>query len=178
MKASIWLVRVAAMACVACLLAFEAHRAHGFTIRTPSSLTVFDAKGKRVGKVLDMDFPTPLRAVVALEINRFLVLLLVDKDGFTSFLDRLRFESTDCTGPAYVDPPFPTNLLSISPAAVAMPGSTVYAPTGGAQTFTERSSRAVPNGGCEIPTPNERLGVLATPLIDLNTVFTGPFSVR
>ena len=143
-------------------------------VRSANELTVFDADGVKVGRVFgDPEFPT-----VVLEVDgRWFALQVRRSQAQSSF--SLLFETADCAStPAYMDP---QGDRLVQMPALGLPGTTVYLPdlTAPIQTVTVRSFR---DFGEECrnfsPTPLTLPLVPAVAIIDLDTVFTPPFSVR
>jgi len=99
------------------------------------------------------------------------------------------WESTDCTGVAYLSVNTslsgPSNhyIPSSSPAiAVGPPGSTVYVENGPPvlKTFHSNSVGARATSACVDldPFPLYTVSVPARPLVDMNTLYKPPFTVR
>lgn len=183
-----WVVAVAILSSLTCLLAFATSIAFadGPFIRSPAFLVVYDAKGKLVGNVFSVAAPTdPLQSVVtALKVGkRAFFALQVFRDHFAGNVRALFFESPDCSGSPFVITADQANALT-PVVAVSRPGSTVYLadPRGIPHTITVGSELAA-DGTCTIPTDpdgapvTQSQAIPAIPVIDLNTVFTPPFSV-
>ena len=141
-------------------------------------LTVVDAEGTTVGRALVLK---GLNATVALRIDGQVVGLDVFRDFFLGTLDSdLLFESSDCSGPAFIRQEDAMASLP-APSFVFAPGRTIYIPDAEAEvrTITVRSSswRSIRDPYACGPW-HEDPGVLVRPMrptIDLNTVFTPPF---
>jgi len=143
-------------------------------VRPINRLVVFDAKGVTLGAVFfDVNQPE-----VVLEINGRLLSIRADRNRLFAE-GALLFESSDCTGSPLTDPA--TDFV-LPFAAIAPPGTTVYLPQQGAtpQPITANSAfNSAPTFGCEqISPPATFLLVSAVAVIDLDTLFTPPFSVR
>lgn len=104
----------------------------------------------------------------------------LDKTGFL-YAGELFFSSDDCSGTPYTTPPDPSTDL-ILPTLVMLPGKTIYVPDPNAvaksvalQSIQEKDNPCEPTscGGNVCPHL-----VPAIPLVDLDTYFTPPFTVR
>ena len=83
-------------------------------LQPENQLTVVDARGKRVGIALwgeTSRIGHPLW--VALRVDGGAFLIGVDRNGFRS-VERLSFESNDCSGIPFIDTPYPDQLLPYS----------------------------------------------------------------
>lgn len=128
--------------------------AHGQSLHTVGQLTVFDADGKTVGKVLDAGNPSgeAVHVNVAFKVGgpgtsgtTFLV-LNVYRDGFATDADEgiippVAWESNDCSGTPFLGRfiystgiPYPGGSMPL--VAVGIPGNTVYVETGPPQEVT------------------------------------------
>ena len=158
------------------------------SVRSPALLAVFDAKGDMVGNVVGLATPvTPLQSVVvALKVGKrkTVFALQVFRDRFEGNVPTLLFESPTCSGtPLLISADQAKTLTPV--VAVASPGSTVYLadPEATPRTITVGSEQAA-DGTCTTPTGpdgapvTQANAVPALPVIDLNTRFTPPFSVR
>ncbi len=148
----------------------------GQTFQPIDQLSVVDANGKAVGKLVDLYKGSAGTAIVALKANDFIFTVFIHRDTFETA--DLCFESADCSGPAVscdcLDPP----LIGAAAAVVSSPGNTLYAPAAGAapRQVMLQSTRSADgtcqglSGGfaCDVALPIQ-------PLIDLNTLFTPPF---
>lgn len=132
------------------------------------TLEVIDAAGKEVGTVVGTDVAG--HAVVAMKASGVVVLLGVSGSGFDASL-ALAYQSTDCTGQAFL---FPTNNL-VTPAAVAPPGQTLYIQSGPFQTVALGS--LFESGACS-NFPITEVMAPASPQVDLSSFFPAPFHVE
>ena len=159
---------------------FSTSTAYTQTIEPVDELRVFDANGNEVGKVLTiegLEFP-----LVAFRLDGHLVVLAVLRDSLEGG-DFLFFESTGCSGTPFLLIRNPDAIERLARAATVPPGTTVWVrdPDGAIQTVTVRSqlvpSRFTPS--CQNIGPNTTQAVPALgPLVNLDEVFTPPFSVR
>ena len=145
-------------------------------VRPVRQVVVVDSKGKTVGAVFG---GSRARVTVLLEVEQHLAAVEVARDRF--YPGNLCFESENCLGTPWLCAGFspvydPPGLLS--PAVIRPPGQTLYVPAPGTQLErrTIRSSLK-PDDVCET---NEFTGYMLPlhPLLDLNTVFTPPFSLK
>ena len=141
---------------------------------------VVDATGQKVGETIRLDGVT---ATVVVTLQGMKFPLEVTTQGF-SLTNPLTFNSSDCSGPPYVNlstvgniPPFPPLMRRW----VALPGATLYIPDptrdplpgGGLGSWLN------PTGPCFSGTLRGGPFAPVTPLVDLNTVgFTVPFSLQ
>jgi hypothetical protein len=97
------------------------------------------------------------------------------KQAFDSSPSWVLYESTDCTGTAYLE--FDKQKKSELPVAV-VGGQTVYTPdpSGTPKMLTTRSGAS--QGAACAPFETRNLVAPAIPAIDLATQFTGPFKVE
>jgi hypothetical protein len=91
------------------------------------ALSIYDANGKKVGKVLDMN--DGRAATVPVRIAGTTILLTVHRDYMWAAGPSLSFESTDCTGTPYIEAS--TSYL-VTEATTCDPNLTVYVPQPGA----------------------------------------------
>jgi hypothetical protein len=146
-------------------------------LRSRTSVAVVDAKGVKVGDVFSLvDICCGLIGAVAFEVNKEIFVVLVSPQGFTADEPNVvLFTSSDCSSPPFVVAEGGPTLFPA--AAVTAPGSTVYLAEPDA-TFEHlaNSWRLVSDGSC---VPFGELGALpAHVVINLDTLFTPPFSVR
>src|SRR5262249_1661598 len=97
-----------------------AQAAHAGVVSRVSRLTVYDARGTKVGSELLGGGPS--QAVVALRISGQLVALAIDRNQFVGFGTPLFFESTDCTGAMW--------MFTQNDSPTLVPAGTIYAPGG------------------------------------------------
>jgi hypothetical protein len=153
----------------------------GQTIQSVSGLMVIDANGKSVGSVIAPD--TVGTNAVALQVDGHVFLLNFTRTTITARTARIFFESSNCTGTAYLDTSSDgINFDALIPESViAPPGQTVYV-ADTTDTPTRRmlgSQFGLTTDDC-VPTPSVlRLTVVrALPLLDLATnPFAPPFRV-
>lgn len=172
-------------------VAVGASHAAAESLKSLKQLKVFDATGKKVGDVLSMKeysagYPNGSSPIVALKFGGHVFTVEVLRHQLSGNLsDLLYFQSQDCTGTpylrGYLGAPalFGDQADVLLAAHVSAPGKTVYLPVPGSIS----QSRSVQSswwrdGVCQLGGDAGLLSVPAFPLIDLNTVFTPPFSVR
>lgn len=162
--------------------------------RPTQQLAVYDADGKRLGIVTGGEYAfgqfVPL---VPFLVDEVPLMLLVYRDGFFQH-STVAWESSNCSGT-----PFVISLRSSSSSmpvvAIGLPGNTVYIENGPAKTVNIRSYSTAPVGWLDYP-PLQRsacapweglqpgasqprqVTIPARPLVDMNTQFKPPFTVR
>lgn len=153
------------------------------------TLRVFDANGKKVGEVIAVPSPGgPVVTALKVGARRFPLWVyqagFAGDDGTTGFGaagTRVYFETSDCSGTAFAVPG------SILPhIVVARPGRTVYfADSAEAPqpiiwlSFLPETSQGQDPGACSSEGGPQMINAVpAIPLIDLDTQFTPPLSVR
>lgn len=145
---------------------------------------VVDATGVRVGPVVSFDANLLDSVVVAFRHSGMVIPLHVQRTRFLPFRYlQLWFEATDCSGPPLVEGGASTPWSDLpfqfaQDAVVGLPGSTIYVPDthpGGSFTTVRSYERL---GACTQGAGESRFLYPARPLIDLNTLFAPPFSVR
>lgn len=152
-------------------------------------LTVVDANGKRVGRVMGIDhLSNHVTPIVVLKLNQLPISLSVTRSGFQIPGSEILWESLDCSGPAFLffDSPSASSESLFQPGAVGYPGQTVYTTLPGGEPRVIR----VGSGSVRFPgQPSSALCwqpsvvweptvVPARAVIDLNTQFTAPYSLR
>jgi hypothetical protein len=154
-----------------------------------SSFAVYDANDTKVGELIGSTDRTLQPAEVLFRIDGHSFVLSVFADRFAGTSDRVYFEGDNCVGRSFL---FLSSTLSqVRPTllpliAVAPPGSTVYLAEnhGPAQTFhynstLTASSLSTAGGVCDSPGGNNPINARqATPLVDLDTMFTPPFRIQ
>jgi len=135
---------------------------------------VIDSKGVQVGQYAGTGGQV---AVVVLEVNGFLATLYAYADRLSGN-SILASESTDCSGPLFTT----TMPVTTFPrTGVAPPGNTMMVadPNGVGQEITVRAYRSA-FGTCDIIGGSgfPATGYPMIPLVDLDTMFTPPFSVK
>ncbi|MBI3030257.1 MAG: hypothetical protein HYY64_12165 [Candidatus Rokubacteria bacterium] len=142
-------------------------------------MTVVDSVGTQIGGVVGLTFDGSQRVLanVVLQQDGRMIALIVYPDHFEGTGPSLSYESTDCTGTPLFDGDFNTMIL---PGTIEGPGSTVYVPDTSTppQALTAKSLLQlgmcfpVP-GGFGLPS-----AIPAVPLVDLDTLYTPPFSLQ
>ena len=146
-------------------------------IQSVDELTVVDATGKKVGKLIDTGAEKDFVDVVLQAGTTTFVKLTVLRDGLGSSID-VAFASTDCSGTAYFvqDDSVDSGGHSLFAAAgVAPPGHTLYVEDTGATartvtvgSFFSSDVGCYPGGFAvdAVPGPS---------MVDLDALFTPPF---
>ena len=135
---------------------------------------VVDGNGQRVGNIIGVDSNTP---VVLLNAAGQLFSLKVTKDSFIGTNATVFFQEPNCSGQAMVAS-FGGMLRE---AEVGPLGSTVYTavdPNAEPTTFPGASRYQTLDGVCVNVVGDVTDALLASPLIDLDTVFVPPFQVQ
>lgn len=161
-------------------------------LQPTQQLTVYDADGKKVGIVSGGDDAySEFLPLVSFKVDSVPFMLFVFREGFVA-AEAVLWESPNCSGVPYIPSGivgYPTERSSLPLVAVGIPGSTVYVENGAPQSVTVRSYSTIPLGAprdrpalptrCESQiTPWTRVVVPARALIDMNTLYKPPFSVR
>lgn len=153
---------------------------------------VVDADGDELGSVLGLNGPT---AVVLIDFEGRLFSLNVLKDRLFGTQGPLFFTTNNCTGTPYI-PVLPTALVTLS--TIAPPGNSLYAenpnsipliitalsvlqpsfPGGPPASCQPTTPPPPPPGVPPPPGPPQIFAIAALRLVDLDTVFTAPFSIR
>lgn len=177
-----------AIACLAALGFKLLSFAQGQGVKPVGHVTVVDSRGKTVGAALGgvglitvaSARGTQIHPTVLLRVGDRLAAVNIDRQGF--FGGTLFFQSTDCSGTAW----FPTPPLGGRPSllpqtSVGPPGQTLYMEAAGAipQTVT-LNSRVGEGFSCTATffSPITVSAVTAQPLVNLETEFTPPLSLR
>lgn len=130
---------------------------------------VIDSTGKNVGHVIGVDAFGA--TAVAFPFHGKPLPIGVGRSSFTQ--EGLSYTTSDCTGQAYQDasntPFLTTTVLGTN--------NTLYVENGPIQTVTLMSTLYPPPQGCSPFTFTDSNMVPMTPVLDLNKVFTPPFSV-
>lgn len=161
-------------------------------------LVVFDIAGKRVGPVIDIDSLSGgfgsgseyRTAVVAFRSNDMSFPVRVMRNRFGGYQEVV-FESTDCSGPAFMEPLFFAAGFNVPPAlplvGVGFPGTTVYVADSGAatQTIVAGTKTGLNNFPIiDLPEDCTDIGgqtleaIPAQTFTNLDNKFTPPFVVR
>ena len=139
-------------------------------------LLVVDASGNIVGPVI-IGTPSPS---VAIKVGSAIVAVEVGSNGFLNPAPdspQLDYATSNCSGQVYLPSNIgPSNYL-ITPAAVGLPGQTLYIQSGPAQPEVLIQSQFI-NGTCEVlQIPTNRHEAPAAPTVDLGSMFLAPFKV-
>ena len=149
---------------------------NGQVLRKVRSLVVVDASGKTVGGVIAAD---KTEVTVAFQIGEQFVLIPLKNDGFV--IGTLNYQTSDCSGTAFLDSP--STGAPFPNSAVAPPGKTLYLPDPNAapETVVVKSIFFTFESfiGCDTEGGGQvSLEIPAKAVVDLNTLFTPPFTVR
>ena len=138
---------------------------------------VVDSAGTVVGSItgFTVDGPRLVLPQVVLQRDGRLVGLLVHPDRFEGSGQSLAYASMDCTGPAWLSGPFATLIL---PGTIEGPGQTVYIPDPSATPGLVTAQSILQMGTCFTFQFDVSSAVPAIPLVDLNTLFIPPFSLK
>jgi hypothetical protein len=144
-------------------------------------LAVYDAEGKRIGIVSGGAQIVDMLPLVSFKIEAVPFMLFVYRNGFGP--GQLVWESENCTGQAYFIVYTADGLSSLQTAAIGPPGNTVYVEDGAPVTKTTHSMSVA--GGqsstcrnlAPFSNPPETV-VPMRPLVDMNTLYKPPFTVR
>jgi hypothetical protein len=153
-------------------------------LKSLSALTVVDAHGTKVGSVISLLLLNPalgnVTALVAFAVGQQPLVLLVGPRGFVSTGGPF-FNSKNCSGPPLVSSGVVLNSI-VEPPAIGVPGHTVYLSEPGAmaQDFaTFDGTQLALDGTCQPVHFDSNISLLpARAVVDLDTLFTPPFSVR
>jgi hypothetical protein len=155
-------------------------------LKDRNSLTVVDAHGTKVGELFDVSGQFGGSGLIVFEVDRRLVVLGVDAQGFIGGGPAVVFQSATCSGPPFIF--MLDDQLSILPRslfaarAIGGPGRTLYLEHPEAIPFvldTFSGSRLTPEGTCPPVVRGDTVTLIqAQPVVDLDTLFTPPFSVR
>lgn len=155
-------------------------------------LAVYDSGGKKVGDVTGAQYYLgPFVPQVSFKVEDFPFMLLVFRDGFVQGSEVL-WESAACSGAPFVlgSTSYGHPMSSSMPiVAVGLPGSTVYVEDGPARVITVRSYSSQPVLGTDPSLGSSQCGRAAPflssyptyparPLINMDTEFKPPFTVR
>jgi hypothetical protein len=147
-------------------------------------LEVYDGNGAQIGKLIDVAFGSPGVPRVALAHNGWSFVVLVVRDRFDGNVEGPFFESPDCSGSPFVgDSSTPMPSVAVHAPGPGLTGFQVYLgdPVVAPQDLTMKSRlvKAAPraSGQCE-PIDEIRQVRPALPLVDLDSLFIPPFTVR
>jgi hypothetical protein len=178
---------VVSLAAIGVLLALTAS---GQKLRPTQQLTVYDADGKKVGVIAGGDYTdSEFLPLVPFKVDDVPFMLLVFRDGFVGYRVVV-WESANCSGTPFLTLSNPSAPSSLPRVGVGLPGSTVYVEDGPARTITAGSYSTYPFPGANQPPwipsqctraqvfPWTAMAVPARALIDMDTLFKPPFTVR
>ncbi|MGH8063666.1 MAG: hypothetical protein ACRERE_00210 [Candidatus Entotheonellia bacterium] len=163
---------------------------HAQELKPHPLMMVVDANGRRVGLLIGIDRATrdgvPSDVWVAFKVDEHVFALRLHKDrflgtvnGFPEGEPGVGFESTDCSGTAFVATEASDESTLLPVTQVAGPGSTVYLQQSGApsQLIAMQSLLNV-DDVCRSGFLRNSRAYPALPLVDLAPLFTPPFHVR
>lgn len=150
-------------------------------LRAKSSITVFDSKGKKVGKVLTLH--SGIVPIVAFAVNKRIVALWVFSNRLAGNRDQVYFESADCTGTPFIqtlsESFFPEAMPSLL-AAISNSTDTLYVvgdnPT--PQNISVSSYFDFASGDSCEEAGGFPLEVFPAEKLQILTTFSPPFTVR
>ncbi|MCB0331774.1 MAG: collagen-like protein [Bdellovibrionales bacterium] len=152
-----------------------------------SGRALHDFSGALIGDVLSndcQDLNPPFNSLkILVEVSGDFHLVCAKHDNFDSPLE-VYYESTDCTGQAYVSlGSFPASADSlISPSAVGHIGSdkVIFRPDyqTGAENFVRRSHRTSTTGNCDPYSDFNDTGYRAIEVLNLTTTYQTPFELQ
>jgi hypothetical protein len=142
-------------------------------------MMVVDSLGTQIGNVFGLTFDGSqhVLANVVLQKDGRMVALIVYPDHFEGTGPSLSFQSTDCTGTALFDGAFNTMIL---PGTIEGPGNTVYVPDTSTPPQSLTANSLLQLGTC-YSAPGGfglLLAIPAVPLVNLDTLYTPPFSLK
>jgi hypothetical protein len=168
------------------LLVFSFSTAYGQSqIQPKANLSVFDANGQRVAPVYDTTSSLLIggEPVIAIEVDRVLLVLTVLKTHFIGRQSGLAFETSDCSGTPFMEtgpvtealgyPLIPGNVVWNNRAYVLQPGELARTITLGSVVWVEPDSAE-----CLPQEPYEITLAPAYQLIDLNQYYVPPFVLK
>jgi len=144
-----------------------------------TGLAVFDDNGTKVGNVTPFDFSAGGSLSVAFIFDDQVFPIAVDADRIRGSGPNGFYQSVDCTGPFFISIN-PTLSPIFTSTNVAPPGHTLYIPdiTAIPQTLIINSFLRTRNGDCISGIRTDSNMVPAVAVVDLDTLFDGPFSAR
>lgn len=177
--------RIVGMAClVTSLIAPAAFAASPEPLKSLSSLEVVDTDDQKVGPVISLykvDIQPAFIAAVVFEVDKqpFVVSVLATR-FLSGSTEGPFFQSSDCSGTPLVRR---DTQSIITMAVISAPGSTAYVAEPDATPFTVinfEGTRLRQGVGCEpaIVQNATTTFLAARAVVDLDTLFTPPFSVR
>jgi hypothetical protein len=152
-------------------------------LKDRNSLTVVDAHGVKVGDLFSGD---TINGFLAFEVDQQPFVLRVSPQGLAGAFTTVVFNSNNCSGPPLIfrrdETTFPAAFLLYPANAIDGPGRTLYLEDPAADPFvlqTFSGSQLDVDGTCRpASTTDPSVFVPVQPIIDLDTLFTPPFSVR
>jgi len=140
-------------------------------------MMIVDSVGTVVGSVTGFTFDGPQRILpnVVFQKDGLLVGLMVGPGGLEGSGGSLVFDQAGCQGKAYLSGPFATLVL---PGTIEGPGQTLYVPDPSAPAGLVTARSLLQAGTCftfQFVLPSAVPAVL---LVDLDTLFTPPFSLK
>ena len=141
-----------------------------------TGLVLYDANDKKVGDVVDLS--SLVYPVVIFRVDEHVFALRVTRSRFIGE-SPLWFASTDCSGPPLLEVNEEESFdLLLSNPVIGSPGHTVYVPDLNAVVQSVLVKSFLRQVGQCLPDNATKTVVSAIPIVDLDTQFTPPFSVR
>ena len=143
-------------------------------VRMVTDVVIKDANNKRVGTIVG-------QSVVALRVNGINFFFGVSRMGLAGNVGSLVYESTDCTGPPFMDISQEGLDAAMTPRMfIGEPGMTVYmSPDASPVTVPINvKSWRIGSSPCAAVGPFNTTGVVPEPMFNLADVFTPPFRVK
>jgi hypothetical protein len=139
-----------------------------------SDVSVYDSRGKRVGRVMynfgDQGMSVPFR------LGNWTVFLIVTENSIEGGDPDVYFDQPDCLGNPFITPR--SAYPNYTPTIVGV-DATIYVPIGNPQTVTSVAIKSIWRAsGCGAAVPDDYQLVPATRGPNLAGMFSPPFSVR
>lgn len=162
------------------------------SLRPASSVTVYDSNHRTVGLMVDATFlldqiagfsgPRLTQSIptVLFRSGQQIVPLGVQVSGFLGTSPTLNFATPDCTGTAYFFPPNqPQGPSPLSRSFVADDGTLYVSPGNSTPLVVHIETAFIPGfSGCQNNSVGNQQVTEASPVANLNDLYTPPFSVR
>jgi len=139
-------------------------------------MMIVDSVGSVVGPVTGFTFDGPQRVLpnVVFQKDGLLAGLLVGS-GLEGSGGSLAFDQVGCQGQAYLSGPFTTLIL---PGTIESPGQTLYVPDPSVPPGLVTARSLLQAGTCFTFQFDLLSAVPAIPVVDLDTLFIPPFSLK
>lgn len=148
---------------------------------TITNLQIVDGNNRSLGTAHFTSGTFFNESSVVMNIDDHFVLIHIAPNGFRDTRANVAFESTDCSGTPYLISAEQYFLLS--PAAVTVPGNTLWVPTGEEPRGIFRASILIPPDearphGCYATGTHVEVGTPARAALQLDALFVPPFRLR